>query len=288
MIFVSSLSARIANRLGLIRIFRVGYTIQILKSTFKIPVIENKEGFRYHLTITEAYMLSVLQHLYNTIDFLFLDVGVNFGQTLLKVKAINPKAFYIGFEPSGLCSYYSSHLIKINQMTDAQVIRCALCDNPEMLTLYAKAEGDTMASILDTFIAKERVKVKEYIPGVTLDSLISIITSIGKEIILKVDVEGAEWIVFQGGEAFISQFRPVIIFECLTAGEDILRQQQQQAISAFLLGKGFELYLLNESTALPEKISVIDNKADGDKTNYLAIPSEKVHLFSKLLNNSLV
>lgn len=233
-------------------------------------------------------MLSVLQHLYNTIDFLFLDVGVNFGQTLLKVKAINPKAFYIGFEPSGLCSYYSSHLIKINQMPDAQVIRCALCDKPEMLTLYAKAEGDTMASILDTFIAKERVNVKEYVPGVTLDSLIPIITSTGKEIILKVDVEGAEWIVFQGGQAFITQFRPVIIFECLTTGEDMLRQQQQQAISAFLLGKGFELYLLNESTALPEKISVIDNKADEGKTNYLAIPSEKVHLISKLLNNSLV
>lgn len=282
MIYVSPLSARIANRLGLLQTFRIGYTLKILNSVFKIPVIENKEGLIYHLSISEPFILQVYRQLYNSNNFMFLDVGVNFGQTLLKVKAINPSASYIGLEPSGLCSYYTSHLIKINKLSDAQIIRCALADKPGILTLHGNSEGDTMASIIEPSTTDGKNSFKEYVPVVTLDSLMPVITHQGKEIILKVDVEGAEWMVFEGGEAFIEKFRPVIVFENLPAHDRKNKQQQQQYISNFFTTKGFNLYLLDETNSRIRAITEIDNKEDYSKTNFMALPSEKATMYSQL------
>lgn len=284
MIYISPLSARIANRLGLLQTFRIGYTLRILKSVFKIPIIENREGFMYHLVISEPFVLHVYQQLYNAKDFMFVDVGVNFGQTLLKIKAVSAAASYIGLEPSGLCSYYTSHLIRINQLSDAQIIRCALADKAGILTLSGHSEGDTTASILEPSISEGQASFKEYVPVVTLDSLIPIIVSTGKEILLKIDVEGAEWMVFEGGEGFINQFRPVIVFENLPARQDNTRQQQQQLMSDFLTKKDFDLYLMDETNVCLLPISHIDNEEDLGKTNYIAIPSEKSLMFPQLLH----
>ena len=283
MIFISQLSARIANRLGLLKVFRIGYLFKILNSVFKIPVIENNEGFLYHRTISEPFILHLYNQLYDSTDFIFLDVGVNFGQTLLKIKAVNSAASYIGFEPSGLCSYYTSHLIKINKFTDAQIIRCALADKPGVLTLFGHSEGDTVASIVASSMLQQEFASKEYVPVVTLDSLIPIITSTGKEMLLKVDVEGAEWMVFQGGEAFINQFRPVIVFENLPAGNDEAKQHEQQYISNFLSEKNYALYLLDETHARLSAITNIDNKVNQNTTNFLAVPSEKIYMFPQIL-----
>lgn len=282
MIYVSPLSARIANRLGLLQIFRFGYTLKIFTSIFKIPILENKEGLIYHLYISEPFFLNIYQQLLGNKDIMFLDVGVNFGQTLLKIKAINAGASYIGFEPSGLCSYYTSHLIKTNNISDAQIIRCALADKPGVLNLYGHSEGDTTASLLEPSGGDSKYGFKEYVPVVTLDSLIPIITGTGKEIILKVDVEGAEWMVFEGGKAFIEEFRPLIVFESLPAWQDSAKQQKQKYISDFFANKGFYLYLLDESVGGLQKISHIDNKEDYNKTNFIAIPSEKSDMFPEL------
>jgi len=284
MIYISPLLARIANRLGLLQIFRFGYTLKIFTSIFKIPIIENKEGLIYHLYISEPFFLNVYQQLLHNKDIMFLDVGVNFGQTLLKIKAISAGASYIGFEPSGLCSYYTSHLIKINSISDAQIIRCALADKPGILNLYGHSEGDTTASLLEPSIGDGEAGFKEYVPVVTLDSLIPIITGTGKEIILKVDVEGAEWMVFEGGKAFIEEFRPVIVFENLPARQDSAKQQKQKYISDFFADKEFYLYLLDESIGCLQIISHIDNKDDYNKTNLIAIPSEKANMFPKLIS----
>ncbi len=284
MIFISRLFARVANRLGLLEMFRIGYNFKILKSVFKIPVIENKEGFLYHLTISEPFILHLYKQLYDNENFMFLDIGVNFGQTLLKIKAVNPKASYIGLEPSGLCSYYTSLLIKINKFIDARIIRCALADKPGILTLYGHSEGDTVASILEPSTSGEEFSSREYVPVVTLDSLIPIVTSTGKEILLKVDVEGAEGLVFKGAELFINQFRPVIVFENLPAIQNEVMQSQQQYISNFFSAIKFNLYLLDEANSCLIAIKNIDNKSDYNKTNYLAIPSEKSHSFPQILN----
>ncbi|MEJ7768328.1 MAG: FkbM family methyltransferase [Chitinophagaceae bacterium] len=279
MLYLSSQVARAMNRLQLLPLLRIGYKLTILNHTFKIPIIENKEGLIYNLGIGEPFLLSVFEQLYKVKSFTFLDAGVNFGQTLLKIKAVQPDVVYIGFEPSGLCSYYTSHLIKVNQFNNAKLIRCALSNKTGVLTLNAQSDGDTRATILENTLTREENVFQELVPVVTLDSLISIITESGKDILLKVDVEGAEWLVFQGATIFIDRFRPVIVFENLPSREDPVKRQQQQAITDFFVAKNFSLYMIDEENKKISAIKKIDNSQEILKTNYLAVPAEKKSSF---------
>ncbi len=282
MVYASSLVARSLNRLNLLGLFRVGYKLNILNHVFKIPIIENKEGLIYHLGVGEPYLLQVFRHLYEVKNYTFLDAGVNFGQTLLKIKAVDSDAAYIGFEPSGLCSYYTSHLIKVNKISNAKLIRCALSNNTGVLTLHAQSEGDTRATIIENSIELEEDIYQELVPVVPLDSLISIITEAGKDIILKIDVEGAEWLVLQGALQFIEGYRPIIVFENLPCQEDIDKKEQQKAITDFFNQIKYKLHVIDEGKSNLEKVSAIDNKEDYLKTNYLAVPEEQTSQFQML------
>ncbi|MEO5999940.1 MAG: FkbM family methyltransferase [Chitinophagaceae bacterium] len=282
MVYLSPLVVRILNRLQLVTLFRVGYKLRLLNRTFKIPIIENKEGLIYHLGVTEPFLLHVFQQLYKVKNFTFLDAGVNFGQTLLKIKAVSAEAAYIGFEPSGLCSYYTSHLIKVNHIVHAKLIRCALSNETGVLTLHAQAEGDTRATILENNLYDAEEGFQELVPAVTLDSLISIVTADGNDIILKIDVEGAEWLVFQGAEKFINQFRPVIVFENLPCENDQGKFRQQQRINDFFAENNFKLYVIDEENKTLTNVEGISNKNEYLKTNYLAVPDEQRQLFSML------
>jgi FkbM family methyltransferase len=277
MVYVPTIIARIMNRIGLLSLVKLGYTLKVLNRTFKIPIIEGNVGLLFHQSVGEPYLLQVFKNLYSKNDFLFLDAGVNFGQTLLKVKAINRKVVYIGFEPSGLCSYYTSRLIKVNNIQDATLIKCALSDSAGVLTLRSETEGDTRATIMETDSPLDN-KYQEIVPVITLDSITSIISSYGKDILLKIDVEGAEWMVLQGAEKMIDTHRPVIVFENLPYKGDSNRQASQEAISSFLRDKNFELYLLDESAHSLQKITDINNLEDYSKTNYLAVPAERTNI----------
>ncbi len=287
MIYVSSaLKIRILNRLGLLSLFRIGYKAKVLKHVFNIPIIENKEGLIYHLNINEPYLLHVFQLLNNSGKFFFLDAGVNFGQTLLKIKAVNPSIGYLGFEPSGLCSYYASHLIKVNNFRNSRVIRCALSNSMGVLTLHSQSDGDTRATILDNIISKEEDAFQELVPVVTLDSLIPVISAQGENFILKVDVEGAELLVFKGAEQFINEYRPIVVFENLPSNKSADKSNEQQELSIFFINKNYHLFLMDEKKWKLEKLESIANEADFSETNYIAIPDEKIIILNDLINSS--
>lgn len=85
------------NRVGLLSVARVGYTLRVLNRTFKIPVIENNVGLLFHQSVGEPYLLQLFSELFKKKNFIFLDAGVNFGQTLLKVKAVKRDAYFCIF-----------------------------------------------------------------------------------------------------------------------------------------------------------------------------------------------
>lgn len=283
MLFLTTpLQARIANRLKLLSLFRIGYKQRVLDTVFKIPVIENNEGLIYHLGVGEPFLLEVFKTLFDAKKFVFLDAGVNFGQTLLKIKGVAPNAPYIGFEPSGLCSYYVSVLIKANKLKNARLIRCALSDKPGVLTLFAESEGDTRATIITDSFPENQISSSELVPVVTLDSLIPIVTDSGNDIILKVDVEGAEWMVFKGATEFITSYRPVVIFENLPEAGNASKAEDQVSIGSYFISNSYNLYLLDEENHRIEKLEGISNKSNYTTTNYIAIPVEKTGDFPKL------
>lgn len=267
------------------KIFRVGYFLRILNTTFKIPILEDKAGFGSHFRVQEPFILHFLYKQYSHLNFSFLDVGVNIGQTLLKVKSVSPECNYIGFEPSGLCSYYTSRLIKINNIRNAYLIRVALSDTNSIIKLKGFAEGDTRASILPGFITPANGSYSEVVPTITLDSIKDKIELQYKEVILKIDVEGAEELVLNGAVEFIKFYSPVIIFENLPHHNKAEKILSQKTLSAFFSANYYTLHLMSENKNILIAIEDIENCDDYRKTNFIAIPTGRIENYKSLYSN---
>jgi FkbM family methyltransferase len=78
-----------------------------------------------------------------------------------------------------------------------------------------------------------RVKVKSY----ALDKIFrSIRISSSYPILVNIDVEGAEYKVFEGAKNFIKKFKPVFVFEC---------QKNLDKIRKYFMKEGYKIYKLD-------------------------------------------
>src|SRR5690348_7536911 len=75
--------------------------------TFKIPLY-GTTGVEFHFEDKEPWMTAILRALVDLTGGtgLFIDVGANIGQTLLKVKCLENDWEYMGFEPNPNCVQY--------------------------------------------------------------------------------------------------------------------------------------------------------------------------------------
>src|SRR5882724_8814387 len=101
---------KVLSKLKIVNYFNVEIK---LKEGITIPVMG---GLGYNNVFgTEKWMSSVLKKILNRSEGCFVDVGVNIGQTLIKVKSIDRNIDYLGFEPNPVCVFYAENLIGINK-----------------------------------------------------------------------------------------------------------------------------------------------------------------------------
>ena len=95
-------------------------------------------------------MSQILEKLLPERKGLFLDVGANIGQTLLKLKSIEPDVLYYGFEVNPACLFYLNELIKANKFTGTSIIPVGLSDRTGLASLhfFSKNADDATASAL--------------------------------------------------------------------------------------------------------------------------------------------
>ena len=89
---------KILYKIRLLKYFNLTTRIKVNRGSYKIPVI-NELGLD-NLALSELWMSSILEKIIAIKDGTFIDIGVNTGQTLLKVKSLKPDIKYIGFENS--------------------------------------------------------------------------------------------------------------------------------------------------------------------------------------------
>ena len=140
----------------------------------------------------------------------FVDVGVNLGQTLLRLKTIYPEMNYLGFEPNSTCTAYVQKLINKNKFENCTILNVALSSEIEILQLEKNSDTSADATMISNlrpnyFSTKESVLSLDY-QRFYLDRVVSFI---------KVDVEGAENEVLQGMEKAIKKHQPIITCEVL-------------------------------------------------------------------------
>ena len=238
---------RLLNKLNLLKFINLYKTFKINNNDIIIPVIRGT-GFTnlYH---TEKWMTDLLDKILKIKKGCFIDFGINIGQTLIKIKSIDPLYDYLGFEPNQSCIYYVENLISENKFQNTQIIPVAISDfcNLAVLNFLANDQFDSSASIIDNFRPKENIKLRKYVPVYNADIINPLLTN-KKISIIKIDVEGSELEIVKELREKIDQHKPLIIIEILPVykKDNIMRLNRQQELEKIVKEMDYQIFRINK------------------------------------------
>ena len=148
---------------------------------------------------------------------LFFDVGANVGIYSWQAKSRGVQMVFM-FEADRVNARLLARSIRANHLAEVFLIPCAVSDGVGVVNFIVdNASGSTgslidhsgsWASLHSAYGMKEVVSV----PTLCLD--IHTDFCCGKKVVVKIDVEGAEELVFRGGQHFFSEVMPWVIVEC--------------------------------------------------------------------------
>ncbi|MCZ4318209.1 FkbM family methyltransferase [Aequorivita viscosa] len=247
---------------------------------FKIPILGNV-GIS-NLSISEQWMVDLLKALLSIDANKFVDVGVNIGQTLLKVKSVDAQIEYLGFEPNPSCVFYVNKLIKVNSIKNTALYPVGISTKTELgvFNFYYDSETDGSASIIKDNNNKT-VNRKEFIPLFDINTLKTKV-DFDNMSILKIDVEGAELEVIKSFEDEIKRNNPFIITEILPVYNEeenpVRFQRQNNLLEALHTLDYFTFRIIKEKKNLIaiKKIQSIEIHSDLNKCEYLFVPKSKL------------
>jgi FkbM family methyltransferase len=218
----------------------------------------------------------------------FIDVGVNLGQTILKVAAVDKSRPYLGFEPNPACADYASELATANKL-DYRIIPAGFGVRTSILELnfFRSEDTDPSASLIPSF----RPNVTRSKPVVVVG-----LSDIPSEwipdpiAIVKIDVEGGEAEVIDGLVPLIRKGRPFILVEILPAysSDNHNRIERQLRIERALRELSYLMCRVIRDgrnnlvgVRLITEIGIQTDLADAD---YLMVPEEDVENLERLIS----
>ena len=267
-------------------------TIRLHGQDVLIPIVEG-QGYQ-HRSTHEPAVDAIFQVALSLRPGTFVDVGANVGQTLIKVKAVEPGRSYIGFEASPFCCYYLSRLIAENAYQDCVLVPYALSDHSGTASFHFSGIADAQATIIGDFWTKKNARENKMtvLLGRGDDVLASMGTSrVG---IIKIDVEGGELEVVRGMDRVLRNDRPLVIIEVLpyiidlsTLDEDsrekmVSRKQRSEQLTDMLRKLGYVCHRLLPDGSLDETWEFGMERYDSRMTNYVLVPSEESSLLADL------
>jgi FkbM family methyltransferase len=203
--------------------FRVGYSDRrfslsgsaIVKSV--VGAIEKAQG------IWEPHVTNLMARLIKPNDVCF-DVGANIGVYTLVMSDLAPQGHVHAFEPSSMNFGFLQQNISNNRLLNASPHRLALGNktgsgNFHYLPEFAGcsfAEDQTVDTNPDRIIQRawgaQWLRVTEAVEFITLDRWAAQ-NSIDRLDFMKMDVEGSERFVVEGGKTVFERFKPILFTE---------------------------------------------------------------------------
>jgi FkbM family methyltransferase len=159
-----------------------------------------------------------------TKDSVFLDVGANQGEFSIAAARIARKV--LAFEP---VSEYRQRLftnIRLNQFENVQVYPFALSDGDGSLPIYDQngnfSDGTRHEGLPTLFPSAARDEAREVVPVRRMDDVLRE-ADVDRVDLIKLDIEGAEWVALRGAAETIRTYHPILILEigretCQAAG----------------------------------------------------------------------
>lgn len=283
MSFETAASTRLLNRLlrrsGLFDRINRSPVHRIAGRPVTVPIIGGVMA-----ELTEEWMVALLRRVLGVAGSgIFVDVGVNLGQTLAKVRALDPARPYVGFEPNPVCVHYVEELIAANRWQDCRVVPAGLGQTTGVATLhlYHGRGGDSSASVIADFRPDEAVTFRKSIvilgdQGVIADLLAERVA------VIKIDVEGAESDVLAALEPVIARDAPLVSMEILPCydSERTDRIARQAAIEALLARHDYQKLRVHHAgrggSFDLEPIDAIGIHGNLDHCEYVMVPRPRL------------
>jgi FkbM family methyltransferase len=280
------------NKLNLLHRFNLTGNIILNGRSFKIPVL-GRMGF-LNMWMTEPWMIDLLKIVLPISKGIFIDVGVNSGQTLLKLKSVSNDLEYVGFEPNPTCIHYVNELIKINQFKNITLIPAGISIKSQIgkLFFFDKSEMDSSASIIKDFRPGQKIEKIEFIPVFDMPTVKQSLDN-GKIGVIKIDVEGGELDVLSTMKEDIILNQPIILIEILPAykEDNRIRIQRQNDIQQLFKECNYTFFRVikkNEQLVKIEEIIEIGIYSDLNSCEYVVVPGTLKEEFLKRSRQTLL
>ena len=181
------------------RFTRFGMVTKIMYS--KQHLLSRKKSFEYDTLNRYSNLLKK--------GDIVLDIGANVGIfSLLGAQVVGNTGKIFAFEPSQITYNALLENLKLNQVSNIYPQKLAL-SNTEGTIHLNDTEDDSL-----NFIDTKNINTKgEIVEMKTLDNWLTI-NQLAKVDFIKIDIEGAEYLCFQGAEQMFRNTPPTIIMEC--------------------------------------------------------------------------
>ena len=158
----------------------------------------------------EKTSLSIYLYLVQYASIVF-DIGANVGLFSICGAVANPRCRIFAFEPVPYVRAILKSNVELNKLNNVVIRGEALgLKNTGKVKLYV-SDDDTMSSIIPTDTAKNVCEVS----CTTLDAFCEVNNIVDNVDLIKIDVEGAELLVFDGGKILLQHCKPTILCEVL-------------------------------------------------------------------------
>ena len=205
---------------------------------YKIPNL--KENIGFEIFVDGIYEPEYIRYFAQRmpVNGVFLDLGANIGSICIPLSKLRPDISIIAVEASPRVFSYLEENCRLNSCHNIKVENLALSsqDN-QQLPFYSPEDKFGKGSLSAVYTDKA-----EYVNTITLDSLIAK-HKLSKVDYIKIDVEGYERVVFEGGKGVLSlEQAPVILFEFADWAENLGTDTKAGDAQVFLSQQGYKLY----------------------------------------------
>lgn len=237
---------------------------------FKCFLREHMGGQIFFRGSYSGDQLTLLGKLLNR-SSVFVDAGANQGEFTVAAARMVPQGMVYAFEP---VSEYRERLIenvRLNGFRNVEILPLALGEQDGVLPIYDQQEdftdGTRHEGLPTLFSSGARRHLREVVPVKRFDEIVGEL-KLSRIDVIKLDIEGAEWIALRGAINSIGRFRPVLILEigretCRAAGHE------PEALVQWLAKLGYRV----EKIVDGGKTEPLDPVSLGDFQNVVAYPS---------------
>lgn len=211
-------------------------------------VLANQHGKFFCRNLRDVFMYSTnrekeLRSYFKVSDEgIILDVGANIGKYSILMANKYSKCKIIAIEPDKRCTEIMRKNIKLNNLNNIEIIDKVASDKPGEIDFYLNEKNPARNTLFKKELTGQSsyngdkndtdlIPKKRTIKSITLDS----IPRKGKKIIfIKIDVQGAELLVFKGSRNILKNDHPTILFEAWD-------KNFLEKIRDFLVGYGYKI-----------------------------------------------